>query len=67
MNALSDDSTRVELRHSLWGDGQNWTDVREYFAGAWPVVLKRLQYRFDHGPIDWDNPPDGLMYSGRSD
>ncbi len=53
-------STRVTLRHMGWGRGQEWSEVRDYFAQAWIVVLKRLKYAFDSGPIDWDDMPDGL-------
>lgn len=54
--------TLVVLRQIGWGDGSEWGEVRDYFAGAWKVVLDRLQYSFREGPIDWDNPPEGLMY-----
>ncbi len=60
--SLSEHKTRVSLHHSLWGDSSDWSEVRSYFDAAWPVVLKRLQYSFDHGPIDWDNAPPGLIY-----
>ena len=60
--SLSENKTRVSLHHSLWGDSKEWNEVREYFAGAWPVVLKRLKWRFDHGPVNWDNPAPGLIY-----
>lgn len=49
----SEQATRVTLTHSLWGDGQDWAEVREYFNKAWPVILSRLQDRFDHGPRQW--------------
>lgn len=55
--------TLVVLRQIGWGEGREWNEVRNYFAEAWKVVLGRLQYRFASGPIDWDNPPEGLMYS----
>jgi uncharacterized protein YndB with AHSA1/START domain len=54
--------TRLALRHSGWGRGARWQAVRDYFARAWPHVLGRLQYRFDHGPVDWREPPDGAAY-----
>lgn len=56
------DATRVALRHFGWGRGDRWQAVRDYFAGAWPHVLGRLQYRFEHGAIDWRAPPDGAAY-----
>jgi len=51
-------STRVTLRHDGWGDGGQWDEAFQYFNRAWnKVVLQRLQYRFEHGPVDWQNPP----------
>jgi uncharacterized protein YndB with AHSA1/START domain len=56
--------TRVRLRHLGWGEGVQWQQTHDYFEGAWEVVLKRLQYRFENGPVDWDNLPDHLWYKG---
>lgn len=54
-----DNQTRVTLHHDGWGEGGQWDDAFEYFENAWKrVVLPRLKYRFEHGPVDWDNPPD---------
>ena len=57
--ALSLDQTKVTLRHDGWGEGGEWDSAYEYFERAWKkIVLPRLKYRFDVGPIDWYNPPD---------
>jgi uncharacterized protein YndB with AHSA1/START domain len=49
--------TRVTLYHDGWGTGGQWEQAFEYFQRAWgEVVLPRLQYRFEHGAVDWDNP-----------
>lgn len=51
--------TKVHFLNTGWGVGEDWQKGYEYFTQAWGnVVLARLQYRFDHGPVDWDNPPD---------
>jgi len=51
--------TRVVLRHDGWGDGGEWDLAYVYFERVWKrVVLHRLQYRFEVGPIDWQHPPD---------
>ena len=51
--------TRVTLRHDGWGEGAEWDAAYEYFERAWKrIVLPRLKYRFEKGPIDWDHPPD---------
>lgn len=50
--------TRVALRHDGWGEGGEWDQAFQYFTRAWnDVVLPRLKYRFEQGPVDWRNPP----------
>jgi uncharacterized protein YndB with AHSA1/START domain len=50
--------TRVTLRHDGWGEGNEWDEAIQYFSSAWAdVVLPRLKYRFESGPVDWNNPP----------
>lgn len=50
--------TRVTVHHDGWGEGGEWDQAFDYFIRAWgEVVLPRLKYRFEQGPIDWDNPP----------
>lgn len=50
--------TRVTLCHDGWGTGSQWDQAFEYFQRAWlQIVLPRLKYRFEHGVIDWENPP----------
>ena len=35
-----------------------WDQSFDYFTRAWgEVVLPRLKYRFEEGPIDWEVPP----------
>ena len=59
LHALHATQTRVTLRHDGWGEGDEWDTAREYFERAWnQVVLPRLKYRFEIGPINWDQPPD---------
>lgn len=56
--------TRVIMRHIGFGDTHDdWALTRAYFSRAWPVVLRRLEYAITQGPVDWDNPAPGLMYS----
>jgi uncharacterized protein YndB with AHSA1/START domain len=41
-----------------WGESDQWNQVFEYFSKAWgKIVLPRLKYRFEHGPLDWNSPP----------
>lgn len=54
----ANDHTKLVLIHDGWGDGEIWDQAYQYFIKAWrDVVLFRLNYRFDHGPINWNNPP----------
>lgn len=59
--------TRVSLRHTGWGDGPEWGEVRDYFDPAWAKILRRLEYSFTVGSIDWDNPPPELMHRRSAD
>ncbi len=48
--------TVVTLHHMGWGEpaaDNEWGKAYDYFARAWPNVLKNLKQRFDDGPIDW--------------
>jgi uncharacterized protein YndB with AHSA1/START domain len=48
--------TRITLTHVGWKMGEEWQKALQYFNRAWEVVLGRLQYRFQKGPIDWKKP-----------
>jgi len=48
--------TRVYLFHLGWQAGEEWQKALQYFSKAWDVVLARLAYRFQNGPLDWKNP-----------
>jgi uncharacterized protein YndB with AHSA1/START domain len=55
---IGDNSTKLFFFQDGWGEGDEWDKVYDYFDNAWKkVVLPRLQYRFEHGPVDWNNPP----------
>lgn len=54
--------TQVKLHHDGWGSGGEWDQAFAYFDAAWNrVVLPRLAYRFEHGPVDWSAPPSVSM------
>ena len=53
MVARGDSLTDVSIHHVGWGEGGEWDKAFDYFAKAWPNVLKNLKKRFDDGPIDW--------------
>jgi uncharacterized protein YndB with AHSA1/START domain len=51
--ADGEQQTRLTFRHDGWGTGGEWDKAFEYFQRVWPdVVLRRLQDRFEYGPID---------------
>lgn len=55
---IDDNNTEVILFHDGWGEDEEWNKVFDYFNRAWgKVVLPRLKYRFENGPVDWKNPP----------
>jgi uncharacterized protein YndB with AHSA1/START domain len=54
----SPQETLVHLKHDGWGEGSDWDQAFDYFIRAWgEIVLPRLKYSFEEGPIDWENPP----------
>jgi len=58
LNELTPNQTRVTLTHDGWGEDEEWDQAFAYFSRAWSgVVLPRLKYRFETGPVDWNNPP----------
>jgi len=55
---VDETKTKVTLHHDGWGEAGEWDKAFDYFTHAWnKVVLPRLKYRFEKGPIDWNNPP----------
>jgi len=47
---------KIKLKPS--GEGGEWDQAFDYFTRDWgEIVLPRLKYRFEDGPIDWENPP----------
>ncbi len=56
--------TKLVFIQDGWGEGGQWDQAFEYFTVAWKkVVLPMLLYRFEHGPVDWDNLPDLSVYN----
>lgn len=53
-------TTRVTISQSGFGTEPEWIKVHEYFQGAWTWVAAALQHRFEHGPINWNSPPNLL-------
>lgn len=55
---VNGNETRLLFHQDGWGESDVWDKSFDYFNHAWKnVVLKRLQYRFEVGPVDWKNPP----------
>ncbi len=49
--------TKVRFSQIGWGNGEMWDKLFAYFDHGWDVILRRLQWRFENGPVDWKNPP----------
>ena len=60
----NDGGTDIQIKHFGWAQGEESVKSREYFQGAWATILSRFEYRLENGPLDWDNVPDHLWYSG---
>lgn len=58
--ALGEGVTHVRLSKTGWQDGEDWEKGYQYFERAWSLVLGRLAYRFEEGPLDWSDPYDPL-------
>jgi uncharacterized protein YndB with AHSA1/START domain len=59
MVPTGDSATKLTFTESCWGEGPDWDRAYDYFDHAWgAVVLPRLKYRFEVGPVHWDRPPD---------
>jgi uncharacterized protein YndB with AHSA1/START domain len=50
---VGDNTTRVTLHHTGWGEGGEWDKAYAYFDRAWGGVLGNLKERFEKGPRDW--------------
>ncbi|MGL5947586.1 MAG: SRPBCC family protein [Aeromonas sp.] len=51
--------TRLQLRHCGWANDPDWARGYDYFCTEWlEETLPRLVYRFTHGPINWQQPPN---------
>jgi uncharacterized protein YndB with AHSA1/START domain len=66
----SRDETLVTLSQTGWGQGEDWTTVRNYFVQAWAgFVLPNLKYSLEVKPVDWSdfpkNAPQGLKPAER--
>jgi uncharacterized protein YndB with AHSA1/START domain len=58
LQSVDEQSTRITLEHGGWGSGGEWDEAFDYFVRAWgQVVLPRLVYSFEKGPVNWENPP----------
>jgi uncharacterized protein YndB with AHSA1/START domain len=57
--------TRVTVEHLGWKDGPEWDAAFAHFQQGWGELMKRLQRRFDQGPIDWGK--ERMMYQQAKD
>jgi uncharacterized protein YndB with AHSA1/START domain len=52
--------TLVTISHLGWKDGPEWDAAFAHFEQGWGELMKRLQQRFDEGPVDWSK--ERMMY-----
>ena len=53
---VDEQTTRVSLHHTGWGEGGQWDQAYLYFDRAWGNVLANLKKRFDSGQAyDWSD------------
>ncbi len=63
LDSISENMTRLTLINSGYGLSPEWQKSREYFLNAWGnIVLPRLKYSLEKGPIDWEHMPDLTGY-----
>ena len=63
LEQMEEGKTKMLFMQSGWGYGEEWRKSYDYFEQAWGnVVLPRLQYRFEDGPVNWENPADYSKY-----
>lgn len=53
---LTPKKTRLSLVHLGWQAGPEWEKALVYFDRAWEIVLGRLHYYLQKGPLDWKSP-----------
>lgn len=49
--------THLAVVQTGWEKGEEWEKGLAYFERAWSIVLHRLAWSIEKGPMDWDNPP----------
>jgi uncharacterized protein YndB with AHSA1/START domain/uncharacterized protein YciI len=61
---MGEKSTKVELTHMGWGEGEEWDKLHVFFDKAWASVMDNLKKRFDEGPVAWpaSSPPKRLQH-----
>lgn len=47
---------KVDLKHSMFMEGEEWDECYDFFNWSWDLVLGRFQYRCTVRPIDWNTP-----------
>ena len=52
--------THVSIAHLGWKHGPEWDQAYVHFVQGWAHLMKRLERRCAHGPIDWNK--ERMMY-----
>ena len=57
--STGENQTLVRLQNVGYGFGNEWQESLKYFRHAWGnLVLPRLKYSLETGPVDWNDLPD---------
>lgn len=64
-HALGPTKTRVYITNFGYGQGPAWKKAYDYNVKGWDRILSALEYRFEHGPMDWDGRVEELKKTGK--
>jgi uncharacterized protein YndB with AHSA1/START domain len=64
-HAIAPDRTRVDIYNFGYGQSESWKRAHDYNVKGWDRILSALEYRFEHGPMDWEKRVTELKETGR--
>ena len=62
---VAPDRTRVDIHNFGYGQGEAWKRAYDYNVKGWDRILSALEYRFEHGPMDWESRVTELKETGK--
>lgn len=64
-HAIAPDRTRVDIHNFGYGQSEIWKRAHDYNVKGWDRILSALEYRFEHGPMDWEKRVTELRETGK--